>query len=244
MRLNLAKALVFIYFPLSLQAQTALPKELGVGTCMQFWGRLMEMTRQREPWRRIRSDGVGPAFQIPRKKIGHWLQILKLNEGTYQLKEISPEQTLISTVDAKCQVRQQRKIAHKREKNTHANAFTDESLSRILATNTLIYIWSPAFVNSWPALKSAERVAKLNGLNFLPLLSDKAGERWLASARLSHKIPKHHQTLNQSVELEMRADLSHAPTMFVISQGRVQEPYFTGVYSAPILHRELRRILK
>lgn len=175
------------------------------------------------------TDGVKTRYW-PTHAIGTWV-VETVEERDASLTRVGPDTISVVRWSGSCQ---STATTHDR---VHAagSRFTDADLQALLRESRrgAIYVWSPHMplsVDGVATLQEAARLAELDVTVVLHSAADRDFARRTATAR---GWPVTTLRIADSVELQFRDALVHAPTALLYSAGRLIGTAFPGYHTAP-----------
>lgn len=178
--------------------------------------------------------------------IKDWFRIPESQFMTFKMRRPLADQRWVDViVNAKsCEVLSH---AFKGEVVTEtSNSFTNQSLEKLAQSKSLsmIYIWSPQMIYSMTEFKTAEKLAKILKMNFVPVLDGEVPEeveqRKLATINLDR------DSVAKSLKLQANylkySDMTvHYPKIFLAGSNKVSAKFIAGVMPENIWKAELKK---
>lgn len=213
-----------------------------------------------EQWKEVPQHWISvlsdvPATQTvksPTDKTGTWYFLSvnsELKRAVLSRRTPSTELNTVFTMPA-CQPTVALKSLEKSQIKTQYGTFSDGDLDKILHESSkkksagVIYLWSPHMVLSMKGYNELKDVCAKLGLRFTPVLDPNTTDTDAENALKEHQLTKAGLARVDSVELSEREGLTHFPSIFVYSNGKIVDGVIPGYQTADRYAKIIQERLK
>jgi hypothetical protein len=175
-------------------------------------------------------DGGTTTRHWPTRTLGVWV-VEQSGDGGPRLLRLSPTGAIAVTWSAECVAATRQ---HPRLQATAGPRFTDADLVALLAAHRrgVVYVWSPHMPLSIAALRALREAAGVRGLHVTVVLARLPDAAFAARTAAAHGWPADTLRVADSLELELRDVLVHAPTVLAYADGGIRGSAFPGAHTA------------
>jgi len=226
--------------------QVAQGEVLSAIKCQTEVQKILTAHGSNSSWLRAIDNDRTKVYRTPTKVFGEWIELkydqtqfptlTMVNDSRFEVFTFKTNQC-----EAKGEITKSKRTDTFLQKGEKANYFTDADLGKAMKEHDtgMVYLWSPGMVYSMKEVETFRKTAKKLKLKMIEVM-DPATSIDHAQKMTKQYNAKFLNLKNDSVELAMRNGMTHFPTTFVFSHGKLSHRSLIGVFDEKSLEAEIK----